>query len=114
MSEKVVVFQNEAGGISVVFPVENSVLAIEQIALKDVPYNIPYKIINATDIPTDRTYRDAWEMDFTEHDGVGADYGAGSHKAFVGLNEKGLPVTCSIIEKNGEEFVDYSAMEVEQ
>jgi hypothetical protein len=34
---------------------------IEWIAAKDVPKGKPYKIIDVEDIPTDRTFRNAWE-----------------------------------------------------
>ena len=32
-----------------------------EAALKDVPEGKPYKIVDVADIPTDRTFRDAWE-----------------------------------------------------
>jgi hypothetical protein len=32
------------------------------IAAKDVPEGKPYKIVDVADIPTDRTFRDAWEF----------------------------------------------------
>jgi hypothetical protein len=31
------------------------------IAAKDVPEGKPYKIVDVADIPTDRTFRNAWE-----------------------------------------------------
>lgn len=31
------------------------------VAAKDVPAGKPYKIIDAADVPTDRTFRNAWE-----------------------------------------------------
>jgi ribosomal protein S12 len=36
-------------------------LTIEEIAVKDVPAGVPYKIVDVSDIPEDRTFRDAWE-----------------------------------------------------
>jgi hypothetical protein len=48
---------------------------IEAIAQKDVPAGKPYKIIDAADLPTDRTNRNAWTVDEADlTDGVGADY----------------------------------------
>ena len=44
---------------------------IEWIAAKDVPAGKPYKIVDVADIPTDRTFRNAWEADMTNPDGVG-------------------------------------------
>jgi len=31
------------------------------VAAKDVPEGKPYKIVDVSDIPADRTFRDAWE-----------------------------------------------------
>ena len=31
------------------------------VAAKDVPAGKPFKIVNVSEIPTDRTFRDAWE-----------------------------------------------------
>jgi hypothetical protein len=36
-------------------------MTIEQIAIKDVPANTPYKIVDVSEIPNDRTFRNAWE-----------------------------------------------------
>ena len=69
-------------GIAVICPADCG-LAIEDIARKDVPIGLPYKIISASDIPTDRTFRDAWEADFSEPDG----YGIG-HDAWVVEQER--------------------------
>ena len=33
------------------------------IAAKDVPQGVPFWIVGADTIPTDRTFRDAWELD---------------------------------------------------
>jgi len=35
---------------------------IAWIAQKDVPEGKPYEIVDAADIPTDRTFRNAWEF----------------------------------------------------
>ena len=43
------------------YPALDCGLSIEQIADKDVPAGAPYKIIDASDIPTDCTFRNAWE-----------------------------------------------------
>ena len=39
----------------------DSKLSIEEIAAKDVPAGKPYKIVDVSDIPSDRTFRNAWE-----------------------------------------------------
>ena len=49
---------------------------MEELAQKDVPTGLKYKIVEDSDIPTDQTFRDAWEVDEAElTDGVGADFG---------------------------------------
>ena len=46
---------------------------MEELAQKDVPTGLKYKIVEDSDIPSDRTFRDAWEVDEAElTDGVGA------------------------------------------
>lgn len=64
-----------------------------RVALKDVLAGTPYKIIDTADVPTDRTFRDAWTVDETLlTDGIGADYGVGSLNAVSDWNEDGTPV----------------------
>jgi hypothetical protein len=47
-------------GVAIIVPADCG-LTIEEIAVKDVPAGKPYKIVDVTDIPTDRTFRNAWE-----------------------------------------------------
>lgn len=63
---KLIIYPNDNGGICVLTPAPECGLSIEQIAAKDVPAGKPYKIVDAADIPADRTFRDAWTADFTE------------------------------------------------
>jgi len=58
---KVIVYTTEDGYLAEVFPAANCGLTIEEIAEKDVPAGITYHIVNASELPTDRTFRDAWE-----------------------------------------------------
>jgi hypothetical protein len=72
-----IIFQNDEGGVAVLIPTPECLLkhTIQEIALKDVPAGKPFKIIDTADLPSDRTFRDAWEVDpATLTDGVGADY----------------------------------------
>ena len=44
----------------------------EEIAKKDVPTGLKYKIVENSDIPTDDSFRDAWRVDLADlTDGVG-------------------------------------------
>jgi hypothetical protein len=56
-----IIFPNDEGGVSILIPATECGLTIEEIAAKDVPAGKPYKIVDVADIPTDRTFRDAWE-----------------------------------------------------
>jgi hypothetical protein len=41
------------------------------IAVTAVPDGVPYRVVQDNDIPGDRTYRNAWEADFSTPDGIG-------------------------------------------
>jgi hypothetical protein len=79
-----IIYSNDDGSVSVIVPAPECALTVEQIALKDVPFGKPFKIIDIADMPTDRTQRNAWVVDEADlTDGVGADYGIGSDNPFV-------------------------------
>ena len=68
---ELIIYPNQNNTISVVIP--SGELTVEETALKDVPTSVKYKIIDSTDLPQDREFRNAWEFDFsTDFDGVGA------------------------------------------
>ena len=56
-----IIYQTDEGGVAVLVPALECGLTIEEIAAKDVPADKPYKIIDVADVPSDRTFRDAWE-----------------------------------------------------
>ena len=58
---KRIIYKTAEGGVAIIIPAPDCGLTIEQIAAKDVPPGVPFKIVDASDIPTDRTFRDAWE-----------------------------------------------------
>ena len=57
-------------GISTVIPAECG-LTIFQIAQKDVPFGVPYLIVEDSSLPKDRTERNAYKADFSAPDGFG-------------------------------------------
>jgi hypothetical protein len=68
-----IIYQNDSGGVSIIIPAPNSGLTVEEVAAKDVPTGKPYKIINVSDIPKDRSERNLWTVDEADlTDGVGA------------------------------------------
>lgn len=56
-----IIYPNDDGSVSIIVPAAECGLTIEEIAAKDVPAGKPYKIMDVADIPTDRTFRNAWE-----------------------------------------------------
>jgi hypothetical protein len=61
MSQRII-YQNE-GGVSIVIPTPEYLMShtIEELAIKDVPAGKSYKIVDESEIPSDRTFRNAWE-----------------------------------------------------
>jgi len=66
-----IIYPTDEGGVAVIVPAPESGLTIEQIAAKDVPAGKPYRIVSTDDLPSDRTFRAAWEADFSQLDGYG-------------------------------------------
>ena len=56
-----IIYPTDDGGVAVIIPVAECGLTIEEIAAKDVPAGKAYKIVDIADIPSDRTFRNAWE-----------------------------------------------------
>jgi len=75
-----IIYKHE-GGIAVIIPTNEALQShtIQEIAEKDVPAGKPYKIVSVDDIPSDRTFRNAWTVDESElTDGTG-----GEHDMFI-------------------------------
>ena len=58
---KRILYPTDEGGVAIIVPADCG-LTIEEIAAKDVPAGKPFKIVDVSDIPTDRTFRNAWEF----------------------------------------------------
>jgi len=56
-----IIYPTDDGGVAIIIPAESV-----EAAMKDIPADKPYKIIDAADIPADREFRNAWTADFTE------------------------------------------------
>ena len=56
-----IIYPTPDGGVAIIVPAPECGLTIEEIAARDVPAGVEYKIIDVSDIPTDRTFRNAWE-----------------------------------------------------
>lgn len=58
-----IIYATPEGGVAVIVPAPNTGLTIQQIAAKDVPHGVPYEIVDVADVPTDRTFRNAWTLE---------------------------------------------------
>ena len=63
-SDKRIVYIQDNGIVAIVIPSDDCGLTGEEIQAKDVPDGKTSYIINATDVPSDRSFRNAWT--FTE------------------------------------------------
>lgn len=75
-----IIYPNADGGISIIHP--TGLISIEEVARKDVPAGVPYLMVEDEAIPTDRTFRNAWEADFSSPHGHGI-----GHEAWIAEQE---------------------------
>jgi len=69
---KRIIYKQDNGTIAIIIPAPKETRTMEEIARKDVPTGKAYKIVNVSEISSDRTFRDAWTIDDSElTDGVG-------------------------------------------
>lgn len=60
---KRIIYPTDDGGVAVIVPSPEYLAdhTIEELAAKDVPAGKAYQIIDEVDVPSDRTFRNAWE-----------------------------------------------------
>jgi hypothetical protein len=60
---KRIIYPTDEGGVAVIVPSAEYLAnhTIEELAAKDVPDGKSYQIIDEADIPSNRTFRNAWE-----------------------------------------------------
>jgi hypothetical protein len=60
-----IIYPTDEGGVAVIIPAPEWLAqegnTLEALAAKDVPAGKSFKIVDVADIPSDRTFRDAWE-----------------------------------------------------
>lgn len=74
-----IIYRQDNGVVAIITPALNELnsdtgknYTIDEIALKDVPTGYKYKIIDDSDVSSDRSFRDAWtvdESDLTDGEG---------------------------------------------
>lgn len=51
-----IIYKTPDGGVAIIIPADTI-----EACMKDIPEGAEYKIVDVTDIPSDRTFRNAWE-----------------------------------------------------
>lgn len=51
-----IIYKTEDGGVAVIVPADTI-----EACMKDIPEGAEYAIVDTADIPSDRTFRNAWE-----------------------------------------------------
>jgi len=59
-SDKRIIYTDDDGNVCVVVPADNCGLTVEEIRDKDVPNGKTGTIVDTSEVPSDRTFRDAW------------------------------------------------------
>ena len=75
-----IIYKQDDGTVAVIVPVLTEInldtgnpYTIDEIAAKDVPTGYKYKKVEDSDVPTDRSFRNAWTVDESDlTDGVGS------------------------------------------
>ena len=59
---KRIIYKTEEGGVAVIVPAPEYLQdhTIEELAAKDVPEGAVFEIVEDADVPSDRTFREAW------------------------------------------------------
>ena len=57
-----IIYKTEEGGVAVIVPSPEYLQdhTIEELAAKDVPEGAEFEIVKDSDVPSDRTFREAW------------------------------------------------------
>jgi len=63
MTQRILITEDNGATVGVIVP---SPQHTAEFCIKDVPVGAKYKIVATEDVPSDRTFRNAWESDTTE------------------------------------------------
>ena len=58
-----IIYPTDEGGLAVIMIAPNCGLGLDEIAAKNVPKGKPFRIVEAHELPTERTFRDAWQFE---------------------------------------------------
>lgn len=66
-----IIYPLDSGSVAHIMPASDCGISVEEIARKDVPAGKPYLIVDDSNVPTDVTFFEAWEADFSNPHGFG-------------------------------------------
>ena len=72
----IVAYQQVSGAVALLQPNLGCGLSVTEIARKDVPAGRPFIFVDESEVPTDATFFDAFEADFSNPDGYGIGHAA--------------------------------------
>ena len=71
------IYKNPDNSVGIIIPSDEAlaIFGLEKILEKDVPAGLPYWMVSVNDIPENRIFRSAWEIDenFGKPDGFGGE-----------------------------------------
>ena len=59
-SDKRIIYIDDDGSVAVIIPSDNCSLTVEEIQAKDVPDGKTSYIVDASEVPSDRSFGNAW------------------------------------------------------
>ena len=59
-SDKRIIYVDDEGRVIVIVPADKCELTVEEIQAKDVPTGKTSYIVDKSEVPTDRSFRNAW------------------------------------------------------
>ena len=90
----IVIYKNIDNSITILIPAKEVLasVGIQAIAEKDVPHNLPYWFADVSQIPSDRSARDAWEIDESlgTPDGFGGESNEFTDEQLLALYQQGV------------------------
>ena len=89
-----IIYKNQDNSVSVLIPTQEvlDTVGLQAIAEKDVPQDLPYWLVDASEIPSDRSQRNAWEIDESlgTPDGFGGKSNEFTDEQLLALYQQGV------------------------
>ena len=89
-----IIYKTKDNSVAVLIPTQDvlDTVGLQAIADKDVPQGLPYWLASESDIPIDRSQRNAWEIDelMGEPDGFGGVSNEFTDEQLLALYQQGV------------------------